>query len=121
MSFNVGKCKVLHIGHSNHGFDYSMNGVNLDSVDEERDLGVVLSGSLKPSKQCAIAASRANRILGLIKRNFCHLGRKVVLNLYMQLVWPHPEYVIQVWRQFHVKDKFFPEQVQRRATMLSYS
>ena len=118
MSFNVGKCKVLHIGHSNHGFDYSMNGVNLDSVDEERDLGVVLSGSLKPSKQCAIAASRANRILGLIKRNFCHLGREVVLNLYKQLVRPHLEYAIQAWRPFHVKDKFILEQVQRRATRL---
>ena len=104
MSFNVGKCKVLHIGHSNHGFDYSMNGVNLDCVDDERDLGVVLLGSLKPSKQCAIAASRANRILGLIKRNFCHLGREVVLNLYKQLDRPQFEYAIHSWYPLYDKD-----------------
>ena len=96
MSFNVSKCKVLHLGQSNHNLHYSMNGVTLVSVEDERDLGVNISNSLKPSKQCAMAAARANRILGLIRRNLNCLGRKVVLNLYMQHVRPHLEYAILV-------------------------
>ena len=118
MSFNVSKCKVLHLGQSNHNLHYSMNGVTLVSVEDERDLGVNISNSLKPSKQCAMAAARANRILGLIRRNFNCLGREVVLNLYKQLVRPHLEYAIQSWCPFYDKDKFLLEQVQRRATRL---
>ena len=118
MSFNASKCKVLHLGQSNRNHQYSMNGVFLDSVEDERDLGVNISTSLKPSKQCAIAAARANRILGLIRRNFNCLGREVVLNLYKQLVRPHLEYAIQSWCPFYEKDKFLLEQVQRRATRI---
>ena len=82
-------------GSSNLKFNYCMNNTNLDCVDDEKDLGVVVSSSLKPSKQCALAASRANRMLGLIRRIFCFLGREVVLNLYKQLDRPHLEYAIQ--------------------------
>ena len=118
MSFNVDKCKVVHFGSSNLGFNYCMNSTNLSCSDEERDLGVVVTNNLKPSKQCALSAARANRILGLIRRNFCNLGRDVVLNLYKQLVRPHLEYAIQAWCPFYEKDKFILEQVQRRATRL---
>ena len=48
MSFNASKCKVLHLGRSNRNHQYSMNGVFLDSVEDERDLGVNISTSLKP-------------------------------------------------------------------------
>ena len=118
MSFNVSKCKVMHFGSSNSCFDYLMGDASLDKVDEERDLGVIVSNSLKPSKQCAAAAARANRMLGLVKRNFCHLSKDIVIGLYKQLVRPHLEYAIQAWSPFYEKDKFILEQVQRRATRL---
>ena len=119
MSNNVSKCKVIHFGSSNFKFNYCMNNTNLDCVDDEKDLGVVVYSNLKPSKQCALAASRANRMFGLIRRNFCFLGREVVLNLYKQLVRPHLEYAIQTWSPFYEKDKFILEQVQRIATRLT--
>ena len=53
MSFNVSKCKVIRFGSSNLKFNYCMNNTNLDCVDDEKDLGAVVSSSLKPSKQCA--------------------------------------------------------------------
>ncbi|KAJ8038582.1 hypothetical protein HOLleu_16045 [Holothuria leucospilota] len=74
--------------------------------------------SLKPSRQCAAAAARANRVLGLIKRNFSSFSKEIVLNLYKQLVRPHLDYAAQAWSPFYEKDKLLLEQVQRRATRL---
>ncbi len=52
MNFNVDKCKVLHIGSNNDRVKYSMNGVQLSKVDQEKDLGVIISNDLKPNLQC---------------------------------------------------------------------
>ena len=52
MDFNVNKCGVMHIGKRNLEFQYQMNDGWVKSVDEERDLGVLMSKDLKFSKQC---------------------------------------------------------------------
>ncbi|KAJ8047901.1 hypothetical protein HOLleu_00012 [Holothuria leucospilota] len=118
MSFNADKCKVLHFGPKNFSYDYNMNGSILSDVTFEMDLGVVITGDLKPSRQCAAVAARANRVLGLIKRNFSSFRKEIVLNLYKQLVRPHLDYAAQAWSPFYEKDKLLLEQVQRRATRL---
>ena len=118
MSFNADKCKVLHFGPKKVNYDYNMNGSILSDVTFEKDLGVVITGDLKPSRQCAAAAARANRVLGLVKRNFNSFSKEIVLNLYKQLVRPHLDYAAQAWSPFYEKDKFLLEQVQRRATRL---
>ena len=66
MMFNVGKCKVLHFGKDNPRNTYFMDGKQLDAVEEEKDLGVLVHQSLKPSQQIAAAAKKANKILGQI-------------------------------------------------------
>ena len=104
--------------HKSVSFDYNMNGSVLSNVTFEKDLGVVVTGDLKSSKQCAATAARANRVLGLIKRNFNNFSKDIVLNLYKQLVRPHLDYAAQAWSPFYEKDKFLLEQVQRRATRL---
>ena len=42
MSFNADKCKVLHFGSKNLGYNYTMAGSTLSSVASEKDLGVSL-------------------------------------------------------------------------------
>ena len=74
MSFNVGDCKVVHFGSNNLKFKYCMNNTNLDCVDD-KDLVVVVSSSLEPSKQCALAASNVNMMLGLIRMIFSLEGK----------------------------------------------
>jgi len=66
MLFNAEKCKVKHFGYNNRKADYFMDGVNLEHVTEEKDLGVIISEDLKWEKQCSSAVSKANRILGMI-------------------------------------------------------
>ena len=51
MSFNTKKCRVMHVGRTNHRYKYSMEGQTLDTVDSEKDLGIMISSDLKSSNQ----------------------------------------------------------------------
>jgi hypothetical protein len=62
LQFNVKKCKVMHLGFNNPGQVYTMRGQALEETDEERDIGVEMSKSLKPSAQCAKAARTAQTV-----------------------------------------------------------
>ena len=89
MLFNAEKCKVIHVGYNNVKAKYFMDGVKLEHVSEEKDLGVIISEDLKWEKQCSSAVSKANKILGMIKRNFVDSLKETVLPLYKSLVRPH--------------------------------
>ena len=62
--------------------------------------------------------SKANRILGMIKRNFTDRSKEVIIPLYESLVRPHLEYCCQIWNPNYNKDIDLVEGVQRRATKL---
>jgi hypothetical protein len=70
MSFNVSKCKVMHAGRRNPGFEYHMAGQKLDVTEVEKDIGVKVQKSLKPGAHCAEAARIAQAVLGQITRAF---------------------------------------------------
>jgi len=74
-----------------------MSGSKLESVNEEKDLGVIVSADLKWDKYCTAAVSKANRILGMIKRNFTDRSKEAIIPLYKSLVRPHLEYCCQIW------------------------
>ena len=120
MLFNVDKCKVMHLGINNTKVNYELNGITLEEVTEEMDLGVVVQNDLKCSKQCLRAVSTANKVLGMIKRSFSIRDKDVILQLYKSLVRPHLEYSIQAWRPHFQKDIDLLEGVQRRATKLIF-
>ena len=97
MEFNVNKCKVLHLGKINKEFEYYMNGSWLASVDQERDIGVIVEKSLKPSLQCAEAAKKAMFVLGQIAIAFQYRDRYIFLKLYVHFVRCHLEFASPVW------------------------
>ena len=43
MMFSMSKCKVMHLGNKNHGYSYYMDTKQLDTVEEEKDLGIVIT------------------------------------------------------------------------------
>ena len=71
---------------------YTLDNSSLTPVAEEKDLGIYFDQFLKFSIHCAKSASKANSMLGLIKRTFSYMDKEIFLNLYITMVRPHMEY-----------------------------
>jgi hypothetical protein len=88
MSFNLAKCKIMHIGVNNPGYDYFMRGTKLGTTEEKRDIDVTITKNLKPSAQCSKAAGKTTAVLGQIRRNFHFRDRHTFVKLYKQCARP---------------------------------
>ena len=115
MAFNIPKCKVMHVGRGNPGFEYQMNGHRLATTDQERDIGVTMTKNLRPKTQCERAANTATTVLKQIERAFHFRDRVVFLRLYKQYVRPHLEFAVQAWSPWTAGDIECLEKVQKRA------
>ena len=118
MKFNTDKCKVLHFGRKNKLFDYTMDCQVINSVDTEKDLGILITTDLKNTDQCLNAYKKATRVLGMINRTICYKDADIMVSLYKTLVRPHLEYSVSAWCPYYKKDKELLERVQHRFTRM---
>ena len=118
LEFNTKKCKVMHFGAKSLRYVYTMNGQNIESVSEEKDLGVWMEEDLRPSKQCKMAAQSANWALGQMTRAFRYRKASCLVPLYKSFVRPKLEHAIAAWSPWMESNKETLERVQKRMVWL---
>ncbi|GAB0186588.1 mitochondrial enolase superfamily member 1 [Grus japonensis] len=91
------KSKVLYLERNDLMHQYTLGALWLESIFAENDLRVLVDARLNMSQQCALAAKKANSILGCIRRNAVSRSKEVIFPLCSGLVRPHPEYWVQSW------------------------
>lgn len=120
--FNASKCNVLHMGRKNPTCKYVLesNGleVEINKCEQEKDLGVIFDSDLSFDAHVQSCISKANRMLGIIRRTFSYLDKESFLYLYKALVRPHLEYANAIWAPKLKRQSAGIERVQRRATKL---
>lgn len=119
ITFNKTKCKSQRITRKSKqiNFIYKLNDINLEQTDCERDLGVSVEKNLLWNRQVSEQSSKANKLLGYIKRSTIHIhNQEVKRTMYLALVRPHLGYATQVWAPQSIELIRYAERIQRRAT-----
>ncbi|BHF69074.1 hypothetical protein SprV_0301211500 [Sparganum proliferum] len=106
LPFNVNKCNFLRVGGTSppNRTVYRLTGKQLQEVDAQKDLGVWIATSLKPSLQCSKIAKSAMSILYLVKRAFSSFDEDCFAKVFRTFVRPHMEFAIQAWRSWTARD-----------------
>ena len=115
----------MHVGSNNQRFDYTMElndteTINIVKCEEEKDLGVIFDCKLSFDVHIQSAISKANKIVGIIKKPFSYLSRKSFILLYKSLVRPHLEYANVIWFLYLKRQSSAIEKIQRRVTRLLF-
>ena len=126
LRFHPDKCKFLPIHCKNRSHvecEYKMKtydggSISLQTVENEKDIGVTVDNYLSFEDHMQIQVNKANKIVGLIRRSFVHLDNRTFSLLFKALVRPLIEYASSVWSPYKKKDIEIIENVQRRATRM---
>ena len=113
----------MHCDHSNPKEVYLMKqeGEQIHELAEtkiEKDLGVHVTNTLKPTTHCLRAANKAMVALKLMRMAFDRFKTSNFNQLYTTYVRPHLDFCVQAVGPYMRQDFSALEKVQRRATKL---
>ena len=117
MHFNADKCFTLKLSHSKtpSTHHYKLGQSVLKEAKSHSYLGVNISHDLKWVEHINSSISKANRVLGAVRRNLHPCTTDIKSTAYKSLVRPHLEYSGTVWDPYTVDLINKLEAVQRRA------
>jgi ribonuclease P/MRP protein subunit RPP40 len=113
---SVPKCSVLHLGSTNPGHSYLLNGQQLPDVNSARDLGVVIDQHLRFSVHINEIVIRAQQRSALVLRCFRSRDPVLLFRAFSAYIRPILEYCSPVWSTCYITDIIKIESVQRRFT-----
>ena len=109
MSLNSKICKVIHFGKKNPEKDYFIGYGNkrvaLGKTEAEKDLGFIIENNGKSSKQKQSAVSRANSVLGRMRKTFQFFNIRLFKIIYPTYIRPHLEFGSAVWNSMNNSHK----------------
>ena len=100
LNFNPSKCSLLRFSHKRTVSDYCyhLNLVPIKCAVSQNDLGIFVSNDLKWSLHVTNCISRANRMLGFLRRNYSSMTNiRCRRLLYLSLVRSHLLYGSELW------------------------
>ena len=116
MKFGKDKCKVLHLRRNNILRQQNRLGTDcLGSISAKKDLGLHVNSKLSMCWQGALAAKKANNMLGCINRSTMSRSREVIIPLHLEHFRLHLEYLIQFLVSQFRKDINKLKKIQQRA------
>ena len=113
---NFKKCKLIHIGHSNLNFQYTLDNELLMVSQCERILGVLIDNKLSFKDHVYTCAKKASQICNIILANMYNLDNSLLVNLYKTYARPYLEYNSAVFSPHYIELIDVMERVQRRFT-----
>ena len=120
LEFNADKCVVLRIKAA-VSYLYSLNGVYLQEVVDQKDLGITVSNNLTPTRHVQDIVKKAHRKIAMFRRCFSGFDATKVKILYQSLIRPALEYASTAWSPNLKKDIDALEKVQAKCLRLCWS
>ena len=118
MKSNTSKCTVLRIGPNNPNHEYHLNECALKSVNEQSDLGVLITSDLKWESHINKICKKVNSFVYLINQAFKDHSIEMISTLYKSYIRPKIEYAFTVWNPYYIKDIEYLEKIQRKVTKI---
>lgn len=117
MNFNAIKCKIMSVARTvKYNMFYCLDGTILDRVSEFNDLGVIVTSTMSWSAHIRSKVSKANQLLGMIKRALgIHAPSRAKQLLYSAVVKTTVLYGSVFWSA-NKHELNMIESIQRRAT-----
>ena len=120
VELNKDKVHLLHMGRTNAKRQYTLGeeGPDIVAVEQEKDLGVIISEDLKPDKMINKQVQKAHLKLTQFNSTFTYRGRTWI-KLYKTYVKPAMMYACEAWRPCTKDGVEKMEAVQKRAIRMS--
>ena len=117
MKFNVKKCCILKVStlRTTRNFTYIMYSIPLQVVEQHHYLGVLLNNKLSWIPHIHLICNKANRLLGLLRRNLYHCPSYLKEHAYKQIVLPSTDYCSTIWDPYQQTSIHKLEMIQHRA------
>ena len=96
---------MLHIGSTPYTGNYTLEGIQLEKLDNFRDLGIQIDSKLKFHIHTNTVVRKAYRVLDFICKSFECKDSDVMVKLYKTLVHPIIEYNNVLWGPYLIIKK----------------